>query len=154
MVVPSLRGEFHRYVIPLAAHMGHRVSEIPITHRPRLAGRAKYANPSRLATGLTDLIALRMLLLFQDKPMQLFGIGGGLLILSSTLMRLYLVFMKFVRGYPLTPRLPSLVLTVLLFVAGLQMLLWGFIAEMIASLREGRSREKSEEATCYMKESK
>lgn len=138
----KLRGELHRFVIPLAHYEGYRVIEVPISHKPRLFGKAKYASISRLMTGLMDIIALKLALTFQEKPMRLFGSSGGLSALVGLIIGIYLLYWKFVLGLPLTPRLPLLLLASLLIIVGLLLFLLGFLAEMIASLREEIKRRK------------
>jgi hypothetical protein len=38
---------------------GMRVTEVPVSHRPRRAGVSKYGNWGRLWAGLADLFAVR-----------------------------------------------------------------------------------------------
>jgi hypothetical protein len=83
-----------------------------------------------------DVIALKLLLVFQEKPMRLFGLSGGALALLGFSIGAYLLYWKFVLGLPLTPRLPLILSTVTLIIAGLLLFLLGFLAEMVASLRE------------------
>ncbi|MEM7246870.1 MAG: glycosyltransferase family 2 protein [Acidobacteriota bacterium] len=51
----------HRYFAELMEMAGHRVGEIPIGHRPRHAGVAKYGVGNRLGRGLADVLAVRWL---------------------------------------------------------------------------------------------
>lgn len=54
----ELRG-LHRFLPALVAMRGARVIEIPVRHRPRLAGKSKYTNWRRLRETLWDLWAVR-----------------------------------------------------------------------------------------------
>lgn len=49
----------HRFLPSLMAMAGARIQEIPVDHRPRLAGQSKYTNWGRLMETLSDLWAVR-----------------------------------------------------------------------------------------------
>jgi glycosyltransferase involved in cell wall biosynthesis len=51
----------HRFIPISAIHMGYRVVEMPVTHRPRVAGETKYGMGivQRALPGLRDLFAVR-----------------------------------------------------------------------------------------------
>jgi hypothetical protein len=114
--------------------------EVPVSHAPRRFGRTKYASLRRLLTGFFDVIALKLLLVFQERPMRLFGLSGGALAFLGLLIGVYLLHWKLVLGLPLTPRLPLVISAMTLIVVGLLLFLLGFLAEMIASLREELKR--------------
>jgi glycosyltransferase involved in cell wall biosynthesis len=50
---------FHRFMPVLAHSAGARVIEIPVNHRPRVAGTSKYGVWNRLGRGVVDLFAVR-----------------------------------------------------------------------------------------------
>ncbi len=50
---------FHRFMPVLAHSAGARVIEIPVNHRPRVAGVSKYGVWNRLGRGIVDLFAVR-----------------------------------------------------------------------------------------------
>jgi len=70
-----LYGELHRFVPVLAAARGFRVGEIPINHRPRKFGRSKYGI-SRFIKGFLDLLTVRFLTGFSQRPQHLLGTVG------------------------------------------------------------------------------
>jgi glycosyltransferase involved in cell wall biosynthesis len=49
----------HRFLPALLQMEGFRVTEVPVSHRPRRAGTSKYGNWERLWAGLADLWAVR-----------------------------------------------------------------------------------------------
>lgn len=51
----------HRFIPVMARHLGFRVVEMPVTHRPRIAGETKYGFGimQRALPGLHDLFAVR-----------------------------------------------------------------------------------------------
>ncbi len=52
----------HRFIAALVRREGGRVEEVPIRHRPRIHGRAKYGLFNRLLSPAADLAGLRWLL--------------------------------------------------------------------------------------------
>ena len=58
MAVPRFNG-MHRFMPTLVRYAGGRVLEIPVTHRARVAGRAKYGIGNRALHGLKDCLAVR-----------------------------------------------------------------------------------------------
>lgn len=50
---------FHRFMPVLAHSTGSRVCEVPVSHRPRVAGVSKYGIWNRLGRGVVDLFAIR-----------------------------------------------------------------------------------------------
>jgi dolichol-phosphate mannosyltransferase len=49
----------HRFMTTLARYVGAKVVEIPVNHRPRVAGQAKYGVGNRALRGLKDCLAVR-----------------------------------------------------------------------------------------------
>jgi glycosyltransferase involved in cell wall biosynthesis len=56
--VPMFTG-MHRFLPTLLRLGGARIRELPVGHRPRLHGRAKYGVHNRLWRGIVDLVAVR-----------------------------------------------------------------------------------------------
>ncbi|HEX5759780.1 MAG TPA: glycosyltransferase family 2 protein [Thermoanaerobaculia bacterium] len=56
--VPVFAG-MHRFLPTLLRMEGARIEEVPVRHRPRRYGRAKYGIGNRLWRGLADLLAVR-----------------------------------------------------------------------------------------------
>lgn len=73
----ALYGELHRFVPVLAAARGYRVTEVGVHHRPREHGVSKYG-VSRILKGLLDLITVKFLTGYGDRPQHALG-GFGLL---------------------------------------------------------------------------
>jgi dolichol-phosphate mannosyltransferase len=70
-----LYGELHRFVPVLAAARGFRVSEVVVQHRPRKFGRSKYGI-SRFIKGFLDLMTVRFLTGFGQRPQHALGTTG------------------------------------------------------------------------------
>lgn len=56
--IPDFDG-MHRFLPTLFRIAGYRVRQVPVSHRPRVAGDSKYGISNRLFRGLGDLMAVR-----------------------------------------------------------------------------------------------
>ena len=125
----KLYGEMHRFIPIYARWIGARVSEIPVRHFPRGSGSSKYGI-SRIFKVILDLMVVKFLLSYSQKPIYVFGGMGLLMILGAFLAGLYAIYLKYFRGtsFILTP-LP--LLCVFLLLSGLLSILMGFLAEIL-----------------------
>jgi dolichol-phosphate mannosyltransferase len=57
----------HRFIPALIKGMGYRITEMPVNHRPRVAGVSKYGFGSRAIKATMDMIAVRWMLSRQIK---------------------------------------------------------------------------------------
>jgi glycosyltransferase involved in cell wall biosynthesis len=124
-----LYGEMHRFIPIYAQWIGARVSEIPVRHFRRESGASKYGM-GRVFKVVLDLMVVKFLLSYSQKPIYVFGGMGLLMILGALLAGLYAIYLKFFKGtsFILTP-LP--LLCVLLLVLGFLSILMGFLAEVL-----------------------
>jgi glycosyltransferase involved in cell wall biosynthesis len=133
-VVKPLRlyGELHRFLPALASEMGVRIAEQPVHHRPRIHGRSKYGI-SRTIRVVLDLITVKFLLSYSTRPLQMFGLIGGVMGSIGAVILGYLGFMRLTQEvYPLTSRLPLVMFAILLGFTGVQLVTLGLLAEMQA----------------------
>ena len=132
-----LYGERHRFVPVLAHHLGYRVTELPVNHRPRRNGRSRFG-VERYLRAPFDLLTIMFLGRYRYRPLHLFG-GIGLLAGTAGLGTLaYLTVLK-AGGAGIGQR-PLLLLGVLLLVVGVQLLSLGLIGEMLTGHHEERTR--------------
>ena len=124
-----LYGEMHRFIPIYAKWVGARVSEIPVRHFPRKFGSSKYGI-NRVFKVLLDLMVVKFLLSYSQKPIYVFGGTGFLMILGAILSGGYAVYLKLFKGvsFILTP-LP--ILCVFLVMLGFLAILMGFLAEVL-----------------------
>jgi hypothetical protein len=116
----------------LASEMGVRIIEQPVNHRARVAGRSKYGI-SRTIRVMLDLVTVKFLLSYSTRPLQMFGLIGGVMGGVGTTILGYLGFMRLTQEiYPLTERLPLLMFGILLGFTGVQLVTVGLLAEMQA----------------------
>jgi dolichol-phosphate mannosyltransferase len=137
-LVPMLYGDMHRYITVLAHWLGYRTGEVVVEHHPRLHGVSKYGI-SRFWRGMMDLITVRFLMSYEHRPSHLFGGFGLLTFLVGALILGYLLVLR-VLGEAIGDR-PALIAGVLLVVVGLQLVLFGLLAELTVF---GRQRDRAE----------
>lgn len=127
-LVPMMYGELHRYITVIAYWHGYRVSELPVPHHARQFGSSKYGL-ARFWRGFLDLVTVRFLLGYESRPLHLFGPLGAFSSLIGTVILAYLFVLR-VSGEPIGTR-PLLQAGVLLVLAGLQLVIFGLVAELI-----------------------
>lgn len=79
-----LYGELHRFVPVLAHARGYRVGELVINHRARKFGHSKYGF-RRFTRGFLDLLTVKFLTGFGQRPQHLLGTAGLFLFLIGAL---------------------------------------------------------------------
>ena len=127
-----LYGEMHRFIPALASWAGAKVTELPVNHRPRTAGKTKYGL-SRTIKVILDLVTIKFLGSFSTKPLHIFGGVGLLTLLGSFCSGVVVIYQKWFHEPPLAMnRNPLLVLTAMLLMMSVQFLLMGLLAEMLA----------------------
>jgi glycosyltransferase involved in cell wall biosynthesis len=124
-----LYGEMHRFIPIYAQWIGAQVSEVPVRHHPRKFGSSKYGM-SRVFKVILDLMVVKFLVSYSQKPIYVFGGMGLLMILGAFLSGGYAIYLKLFESvsFILTP-LP--LLCVLLLVLGSLSILMGFLAEIL-----------------------
>ncbi len=132
LTLPPLRSDWHRFLLMIAAQQGYRIGETPTNWYPRSAGRSKYGF-SRIPISLLDVLVVKFLLTFSQAPMRFFGgLGLGALALSGV-AGIYLLLLYMTTQ---TQQRPIFWTAGGLALAGLLLILVGFIAELIVSQGE------------------
>ncbi len=124
-----LYGDMHRFLPAVAKSFGAKITEVVVNHRPRLYGKSKYGI-GRTVRVLLDIFLVKFLNDYLNKPLYVFGPIGLLLMGLGFLIMLYLSVEKLLFGASIGGR-PLLILGVLLFLSGLQLVSTGIIAEII-----------------------
>ncbi len=127
-VTQMLYGELHRYITVIAHWSGFQITEISVDHKKRIFGSTKYGI-SRFWRGFIDLLTVKFLMSYQNRPSHLFGGIGGISLLTGLGSMTYLLVVRLM-GDAIGGR-PLLNLSVLLITVGLQLILFGFLAELI-----------------------
>ncbi|CAN5137135.1 glycosyltransferase family 2 protein [soil metagenome] len=139
-VSPMLYGEMHRYLTVVAHALGFTVAEVPVEHHPRMSGVSKYGL-ARFWRGFSDLITIRFLLSYENRPSHLFGGVGAIAFLLGTAVLGYLTVVK-LTGEPIGDR-PLLIAGVLLVLVGLQLTLFGLLAELVVHARNRTTERRT-----------
>jgi glycosyltransferase involved in cell wall biosynthesis len=135
-----LYGELHRFIPEMVSFAGFSMAEVPVNHRARVAGEAKYGI-SRTFRVIVDLQTILFLRKYMDRPMHFFGMIGIPMGAIGGLMMLYLIFLKVWAGLSgglegfhamQIGERPLLILSVLLIILGVQFIVMGLLAEFIA----------------------
>jgi dolichol-phosphate mannosyltransferase len=134
-----LYGELHRFIPVLAAARGFKVGELAIQHRARKFGHSKYG-VRRFIKGFLDLLTVKFLTGFGQRPQHLLGGAGLLSFLAGILGLGYLAITWIIRLWepdlfpPLHDR-PLLIYAAAFLLLGAQMMSIGFLAELITAFQ-------------------
>jgi glycosyltransferase involved in cell wall biosynthesis len=128
----QLYGELHRFIPALASSTGAQIAEVPISNINRKKGKSNYGI-GRTIRVLLDLLMVKFLLDYSTRPLQFFGLLG----LAGTMLGLglggFLAIDKFVYHQGLMAEHgPLLLLSVALFVSGIQFVSMGLLGEISA----------------------
>jgi len=124
----NLYGEMHRYIPAYVKWAGGTVVEEAVNHRPRKYGRSKYTMKKAVRV-ILDLMTLRFILQYFTSPLYFIGRYALFFIGLSGLSGTWSIIKRLVWGKPLYTD-PFFILTFILFLAGIQVLFSGIVAEL------------------------
>ena len=124
----ELYGEMHRYIPAVASRMGVSVAEIPVTHHSRKYGKSKYGI-SRTIRVILDIITIKFLLSYSQRPIQIFGLLGLLSGTAGFITTAYLIIMRIFFDQSLADR-PLFILSIFMIFIGIQLITMGLLAEI------------------------
>jgi glycosyltransferase involved in cell wall biosynthesis len=127
----GIYGELHRFVPVLAHAKGFRVGEIEVRHRARKFGTSKYG-VARFIKGLLDLLTVRFLTRFSQRPLHVLGALGLVLLLIGALGMTFMAVLWVLGDRPIGTR-PLLVYSSVLLGVGTQLVSLGILAELVTS---------------------
>ncbi len=130
--LPPLRSDWHRFIPMIAVHQGFRLGEVPTYYQPRAAGSSKFGW-ERIPISFLDVLVLKFLLTFSQKPMRFFGGLGLAGIVISFVTFLYLTALY---AFAATQQRPIFIAAGVLAIISVLLLLVGFLAELIVSQGE------------------
>ena len=128
----KLYGEMHRFLPAIASEQGVAIRELPVNHRSRRYGHSKYGI-GRTIRVILDLMTVKFLLSYSTRPLQIFGLIGGVMGVIGVAISGWLAFEKLTKfdTYSLSNR-PLLLLGILLIFTGVQLVTLGLLAELQA----------------------
>ena len=124
----SVYGDLHRLIPVLAHEYGFSITEIKVEHHARPYGKSKFGY-SRYIKGVFDLITILSLSRYSRSPMHIIGSMSFINILIGIIFVCYTGFMKFFMQE--TGLRPILFVGLFLIAVGMQMILTGFLADLI-----------------------
>ena len=124
-----LYGEMHRFLPIYARWHGAKITEVEVRHYARTSGKSKYGL-ERVLKVLADLVTVKFLDRYQQKPMYLFGAVGLTSVGVSIVSGVYALFRKFVEGESFIKN-PLLLMCIMTAVTGVMCILMGLLAEML-----------------------
>jgi len=124
-----LYGEMHRFLPIYAGWHGAKITEVTVNHYARTSGKSKYGL-ERVAKVLCDLVVVKFLDSYAEKPMYVFGGVGAISLLVSLVAGGSALYLKVFenKSFIATP-LP--LLFVMAAITGVMCILMGLLAEMI-----------------------
>src|SRR5216683_2864577 len=136
-----LYGDLHRFIPALASWGGARITEVPIANIPRPLNQSHYGL-SRTWRVMADLITVRFLLRYVNRPLHLFGPLGFLSIGSGAAAAAWILGTKLLTGAPIfLSHGPLLLLSAVLVQTGIVLLGLGLLAELLTRIyMDGRER--------------
>ncbi|HVQ40212.1 MAG TPA: glycosyltransferase family 2 protein [Pyrinomonadaceae bacterium] len=123
-------GERHRFIPVLASYRGFLLGEVKIDHAPRAHGSSRYGI-ERVMGGMFSLLTIILMTRYTNKPLHFFGFLGTLLFSIGFVIDAYLIGLRVFASQWLNNR-PVLIIGTLLIIVGVQLVLFGLLAEMIA----------------------
>ena len=136
----ALYGEMHRFIPVYASWYGGRVTEIPVSYQARIHGKSNYGI-ARTYKVLLDLILIKFLQKYHNKPIHFFGGAGFISLFISLASFLLAVFYK-LTGQKDFVETPLPLFSAIFFVVGILMIMLGINAEIqMRTYYESQQRE-------------
>lgn len=129
-----LYGNNFRFFPLSAYYQGFEVAEVAVKNRARVHGVSKFG-PTKLFTGVLDMITAYFVYIFAEKPLHFFGMIGGILFTGGFLISLYLAYERIFFNVLLYRR-PLLQFGIVLIIVGIQIVMTGLIGELIVYLNK------------------
>lgn len=130
-VITNIRlyGQMHRFIPVYCKWEGGKVAELPVNYQPRKYGKSNYGI-SRTFKVLLDLVLIKFLDKYMQRPIHFFGGTGFISFLCSIITFGLALYFKLIgqKDFVQTP-LPTL--TVMFLIIGILMVLMGVIAEIL-----------------------
>jgi hypothetical protein len=109
--------------------VGARILELPVRHHARRFGKAKYGL-ERTAKVMLDLVTVKFLSSYANKPIYLFG-GAGFVLIAMSIVMLFYLFVRKVFFDVSVLGSPLFQVSTMVSILGFQSILMGLIAELL-----------------------
>jgi glycosyltransferase involved in cell wall biosynthesis len=135
-VVHDLRllGEHHRFIPVLAVNLGARITEVRIQNIGRPVGASHYGL-SRTFNVLLDIAFLVFYVKYLDRPIRVFGRLALATLALASIITAVLGYISLAYGVPVVREHSGwFLLALVLFVSGIQFLLFGLVSEVVVRM--------------------
>ena len=130
----KLYGEMHRYIPAIESWMGVSVAEVPVRHHSRKYGKSKYG-VSRTIKVILDIITVKFLLSYSQRPIQVFGLLGLFSATAGFIITVYLIIMRIFFSQALSDK-PLFILSIFMVFVGIQLITMGLLAEVLMRVHQ------------------
>lgn len=124
-----LYGQMHRFIPVFCKWQGGKVTEIPVSYHPRMFGQSNYGL-FRIYKVILDLILIKFLDKYMNRPIHFFGGAGILSFLVMFISTALAVYFK-VTGQKDFVETPLPTISAMFFIVGVLMILMGLLAEIL-----------------------
>jgi glycosyltransferase involved in cell wall biosynthesis len=125
----DLFGEMHRFIPALLQLEGFKVSEVKVSHHPRIHGKTKY-NWRRALKGFVDMISIWFWRKYASRPLHLFGGTGIIFSLVGFLILIWMAVEKLFFGASLSEKIWPLI-GIFFILVGIQLFIFGLLADIL-----------------------
>ena len=134
----ELRSDWHRFIVMMAANKGYKIGEVKTNWYPRNSGESKFGL-MRFPIAIIDVLVVKFNMMFGTKPMQFFSFLGILLTFFGFIGLAFLTIYYLLYDTQLRP---IFTLSTVLIIAGIQLFVTGFLAELVVAQKDEISEIK------------
>ena len=138
----ELYGELHRFIPALASWEGIAITEVVTRHSPRSGGQSHYGI-SRTYRVLLDLLAVKFLVSYVNRPLRFFGSIGLFLFCIGLGVALLITILYYFGDIVIHDNLGNLMFAMLNMVVGLQLVAMGLSLEVSSRIYHHVSGKKT-----------
>lgn len=136
----DLSGDLHRFAGALVYYKGIKVKEIPIVIRKREKGTTNYGI-RKVFRVVLDLLLIKFLMTYSKAPFLIFGTVGLAGIVFGFIGIGIITYEKYIIGIPSYQNTGLLVVSAIGVIVGIQLLISGFVAELISRVYYASDRK-------------
>ncbi len=125
----KLYGQMHRFIPVYCKWQGGKITELPVNYQPRPFGKSNYGL-FRIYKVILDLLLIKFLDKFMNRPIHFFGGSGIISFLISFLLITIALYYK-ITGQKDLVETPLLTISSMFFIVGILMILLGIMSEML-----------------------
>ena len=125
----DLFGEMHRFIPAILELEGFKVSEVKVSHHPRIHGKTKY-NWKRAFKGIVDMISIWFWRKYANRSLHLFGTTGIILSALGSAILIWMAVEKIFYNQALSEKIWPL-MGMLFIMVGVQLFVSGLLSDIL-----------------------